>query len=176
MRTVVRTVEARDEHRPLARDKYSPPARDKHLHVRPSPTGRGIFTGRRLQPMQIVGEILGSIIEDPNYSSSYCYELGDDRCLEPDPPFRFLNHCCSPNCRFQWYDVTSAGESVARRRLFVLALRSIASGEQLTIDYRWPATMAIPCRCAARDCRGWVVDRLELDALPARRASAAAQG
>ncbi|HWC90775.1 MAG TPA: SET domain-containing protein [Pirellulales bacterium] len=158
----MRTVAADDEQR------SRPPARDKHLHVRPTRTGRGIFTGRHLQPWQIVGEILGRLVDDPDYSSSYCFELGDDRCLEPDPPFRFLNHSCSPNCRFQWYDVKSAGETDARRRGFVLALRAIASGEQLTIDYRWPAAMAIPCRCGELDCRGWVVDRLELDSLPAR--------
>jgi hypothetical protein len=137
------------------------------LHVLPCRTGRGVFAARRFDPHQIVGEILGSVIADPHYSSSYCYEMGDDRCLEPDPPFRFLNHSCSPNCRFQWYDVTSDREPTPRRRVFVLALRAIASGEQLTIDYRWPIAMAIPCRCGAADCRGWVVDRTELGALAA---------
>ena len=54
---------------------------------------------------------------------------------------RFVNHSCEPNC-----------EAVARRgRIFIVALRSIAPGEELTYDYlldlpgrHTAATMVLP--------------------------------
>jgi len=45
----------------------------------------------------------------------------------------------------------------------LIALRNIFAGEQLTIEYNWAATSAIPCECGASNCRGWVVCPWELD-------------
>ena len=45
----------------------------------------------------IIGEIMGHVFDDPNYSSPYCMDLEDGRQLEPDAPFRYVNHCCEPN-------------------------------------------------------------------------------
>lgn len=89
--------------------------------------------------------------------------MGDDRSLEPDPPFKFLNHSCTPNSVFQSYDIRSSGSEVPERRVFVIAFRAIRPGEEITIDYRWPAAMAIRCRCGCSNCRGWVIDEDELD-------------
>lgn len=50
--------------------------------------------------------------------------------------------------------------------LQVEAVRSIPKGDQITIDYAWPASMAIPCRCGSPGCRGWIVDPNELDRIP----------
>ena len=110
----------------------------------------------------MIGEILGTVVHSADYSSPYCYSMGDDRSLEPDAPFKFLNHSCSPNSTFEAYDVKSASGGVPERRVFVLALRSIRPGDEITIDYRWPATMAIRCRCGAANCRGWVIDEEDL--------------
>ena len=35
-------------------------------------------------------------------------------------------------------------------------------GDELTIDYAWEAEAAIPCLCAAENCRGWIVAIEEL--------------
>jgi SET domain-containing protein len=40
-------------------------------------------------------------------------------------------------------------------------IRPINAGEELLIDYCWPADAAIPCRCGALGCRGWIVDPAE---------------
>ncbi|HUY34709.1 MAG TPA: SET domain-containing protein [Pirellulales bacterium] len=131
-----------------------------------TPVGKGVFAGRRYQAAEIVGEIEGTVIDDADYGSNYCMDLGDDRCLEPAPPFRFMNHSCRPNCWLQWFDITAAPGIAAGRRMFVLALDQIEQGEQLTIDYAWPAHMAIPCRCHTPGCRGWIVAEEELAQMP----------
>lgn len=138
----------------------------KSLRIARTPLGKGLFAGRRYQAAEIVGEIEGTVIADADYGSNYCMDLGDDRCLEPAPPFRFMNHSCQPNCRLQWFDIDAAPGIIAGRRMFVLALDAIEPGDQLTIDYAWPAHMAIRCRCRAPGCRGWIVAEEELAQMP----------
>ena len=140
----------------------------KDLRIARTPMGLGVFARRRYTAGQVIGEIDGTVIDDPNYGSDYCMDFGDDLCLEPAPPFRYMNHSCEPNCRFSYYDVTAAGERTPTRRMFVLALDEIRPGEQLTIDYNWPANMAIRCLCHAPSCRGWVVGEDHLDRVIAK--------
>jgi hypothetical protein len=136
--------------------------RSKDVRVARTPVGRGVFAGRSYVSEEIVGEIEGTVIDDWDYGSEYCMDMGDSRCLEPSAPFRFVNHSCQPNCHFQWYDIVGQSNSPGKRRIFLLALRPISTGDELTIDYGWPAHMAIPCRCHSPKCRGWVVDAAEL--------------
>ena len=135
--------------------------------------GRGVFARRHYAAGEVIGEIQGTVMEGTDYASAYCYSMGDHRTLEPDAPFRFLNHSCLPNSRFEWYDVESPEGGATERRVFVLALDAIRPGEEFTIDYRWPPQMAIPCRCGAANCRGWVIDLDDLDDFLAARAAAA---
>jgi uncharacterized protein len=128
--------------------------------------GRGVFAERWFTEFEVIGEVHGEIIADLDYESRYCMDLGDTRCLEPSAPFRFMNHSCQPNCELHWFDIVR-GEGSAQRRLYVVALQRIADGTELTIDYAWPATMAIPCRCGSDDCRHWIVNDAELGTLVA---------
>ena len=120
--------------------------------------GLGVFSLRSFIPGEFIGPIRGEIMEDPQYSSDYCIDLGE-RSLEPAAPFRFLNHSCQPNCALivdddeadEDQDGTPRGLSV-----WLETLCQIASGEQMTIDYAWPADAAIPCQCGAASCRGGV--------------------
>ncbi|MEM9411199.1 MAG: hypothetical protein AAGA30_08805, partial [Planctomycetota bacterium] len=50
-----------------------------------------------------------------------------------------------------------------RKGLFVVALRSIQPGEELTIAYNWPADSAIECHCESENCVGWIVCESEID-------------
>jgi len=150
-----------------------PPARRtryKSVRIGRTRVGSGVFARRRYQAAAIIGEILGDVIDDPDYGSRYCMSIGGGRVLEPQAPFRYVNHSCEPNCEFDWFDLTPPGSSQARRRVFLLALREIKPGEELTIGYNWPAEMAIPCRCGAATCCGWIVAPDQLAALEARHA------
>ncbi|MEZ6111582.1 MAG: SET domain-containing protein-lysine N-methyltransferase [Pirellulaceae bacterium] len=135
---------------------------DRSVLVARTPVGKGVFARRRYAATAIIGEIEGTYF-DPSYGSDYCMTVSGDRRLEPSPPFRYVNHSCDPNCEFDWFQVREGAAS--RERVFLIALRDIRPGEELTIDYNWPAAGAIPCRCQSTNCRGWIVDPAQLDEL-----------
>lgn len=59
---------------------------------------------------------------------------------------RFLNHSCQPNCELFFWETD---DLTPNDRLWLQALRPIEPGEELTIDYAWPADAAIRCACGA---------------------------
>jgi len=67
---------------------------------------------------------------------------------------RWINHCCEPNCETQ--------ESRQGKRVFVVALRDIARGEELTYDYGLVIDEVLTdtlkrdyaCLCGVPSCRG----------------------
>jgi len=137
------------------------PAKGK-VRVARSQTGRGIFANRQFRQHDLIGEIAGQLIQDAAYGSDYCFDLDAGLRLEPVPPFRFINHSCDPNCEFDRFDLPSEDNSLPSTRIFLFAARSINPNDQLTIDYNWAASAAIPCRCGAANCRGWIVDPYDL--------------
>ncbi len=130
------------------------------VRVGRSNVGRGVFAKTKLRRGQKIGEFLGRVFEEADYKSEYCIDLGGDWQMEPGPPLRFINHRCDPNCEILYTD-EGRGAS-RRRRLWLYATRTIQPGEELNIDYGWPAEMAIPCQCGSGSCRGWVVAAAEL--------------
>jgi hypothetical protein len=138
-----------------------------------TPHGHGLFAARDFQRGEPIGRMDGQIIQDESYSSDYCVDLGNGYSLEPHAPFRYLNHSCEPNCELYLIENDERGNSLCMPRVAVETLRSIVAGEELTIDYGWPAEQAIPCGCGAEDCRGWVVAEEELHRLPKKSRRAA---
>jgi hypothetical protein len=140
------------------------------VRVSPSQHGLGVFSTRSLAVHELIGPIRGTIIDDPDYGSEYCMEIGKDSVLEPEGPFRFVNHSCQPNCRLLEVEPESAGkETAAAAQLWLEVLSDIAPGDQITIDYAWPADGAIPCDCGAPECRGWIVSAAEQYDIDPRR-------
>ncbi|MFM8705229.1 MAG: SET domain-containing protein [Planctomycetia bacterium] len=147
-------------------DRLSQFVRVDETHV-----GRGVFARRKLKGGMVLGEIQGEIFPVEPDDPSYCMELPSGRVLEPAAPLRFLNHSCDPNCElFYWFDEDG---SLQEDRLWLQTIRSINAGDELLIDYCWPADAAIPCRCGTPDCRGWIVDPEELHLLPRQEAPGA---
>jgi uncharacterized protein len=64
-------------------------------------------------------------------------------------PARHINHSCAPNCETQQ----------ARGQVWIVALRDIAPGEELTYDYGFGYAEAWdhPCRCGTPECAGYIV-------------------
>lgn len=141
------------------------------LRVGVSRHGLGVFAVRSFKRGDQIGPIEGTIVEDGQYGSDYCMELGTDGAIEPDAPFRFLNHCCCPNCALVEFEFESEDGTTVEPELWVEAETRIEAGEELTIDYAWPAKSAIPCSCGSKECRGWIVAEKELAqvARPRRR-------
>ncbi|MCC6415527.1 MAG: SET domain-containing protein-lysine N-methyltransferase [Opitutaceae bacterium] len=64
---------------------------------------------------------------------------------------RLANHSCDGNCE----------TDIIRGRVWIIALRDIAAGEEITYDYgfdysEWPRHR---CRCGAKKCVGYIVHR-----------------
>ena len=119
--------------------------------------GCGVFARLTLGREEVIGQVLGTVITDPEYSSRTCIDLGQSLSLEAIRPFRYLNHSCDPNCElFQWDEPRDPPQ------LWLQAVRPIDAGEELTIDYAWHADAAILCFCGSPVCRGWIVDNCEL--------------
>ena len=127
--------------------------------------GKGVFARQAIPEGTDLGQVLGKVIDDPDYASTYCIDLGDSLSLEPRPPFRFLNHRCEPNCALQLMAVTHADGSTAPSEVHIAAVADIPEGAELTIDYQWSADGAIKCLCGSNQCRGWVVAAEELPKL-----------
>jgi len=135
--------------------------RGLNVEIRDTEVGFGVFAGAAFELGEVVGEIKGKIHDDADYESDYCMDLGGDAKLEPKAPFRFLNHSCEPNCELVlWKKRKKKGRKYWR--LWLQTLRAIEPGEEMTIDYAWPAESAIPCRCHSRRCRGWIVHPEEI--------------
>jgi hypothetical protein len=138
---------------------------EQSVRVGASPNGLGVFSLRQFAANELLGPIEGRIMDDPQYESDYCMEVGDHLALEPAPPFRYLNHSCHPNCDLTEF---TREEDTGSRRLWVRVRTTIAPGEELTIDYAWPAETATPCNCGCPDCRHWIVAADELDQVVSR--------
>ncbi len=130
---------------------------DYGVRVTSSPTGLGVFASRPFSRRQVIGPILGEVIDDPHYGSNFCMELGGSLSLEPAWPFRLINHSCQPNCQLLTLEPSSENGVSRAPEAWLEVLADIEPGEQLTIDYGWPAEVAIPCNCGRPACRGWIV-------------------
>ena len=147
------------------RDRASGGRLTQLVEVGGTHVGRGVFARRGIGGGEIIGEVLGHILPTEPEDPHYCMELPSGRVLEPAPPLRFVNHGCDPNCElFYWFDEDG---SLQEDRLWLQTIRPIRAGEELLIDYCWPASAAIPCRCGSPACRGWIVDPEELHLLTA---------
>jgi uncharacterized protein len=64
---------------------------------------------------------------------------------------RYINHSCNPNCAVEQ----------TTRTLWIVALRHISDGEELTCNYGYeydPDTYHdFPCRCGATQCCGYIL-------------------
>ena len=122
-----------------------------------SPCGRGVFSRRRFAAGETIAGIGGEVITDPDYGSDSCIDLGGSGVLEPESPFCYLNHSCRPNCELTGRTTWDDDAAAIRHQTWLMALAEIATGDELTIDYAWPAASAIRCLCGSSDCRGWIV-------------------
>lgn len=125
------------------------------IRVAPAAYGQGVYACPNFRRGEKVGRIEGDVVLDETMGSEYAIDLSDGRLLEPWEPFRFLNHSCEPNCEL--LNFTPEGADKTEYEVRLKAIKAIAAGEQLTIDYAWSADAAIPCGCQAASCRGWIV-------------------
>jgi uncharacterized protein len=131
----------------------------EHLIFKASPIhGMGGFAKKDLKAgariIEYVGEriTIAESIERCSRENHCIFGLTEEEHLDGSVewnPARFLNHCCSPNAEAQ----------LAEGRIWIVALRDIASGEEVTFDYGYDLEdyRAHPCACGAAGCVGFIV-------------------
>lgn len=129
------------------------------VRVAKSPNGLGVFATSPIQAFQAVGQIHGKIMP-AGYRSEYCMGFGDGG-LEPDEPYRRVNHSCDPNCELIEWNIPNPDTGEIVRELWLQTIRPVALDEELTIDYAWESKAAIVCHCGSPKCRGWIVKKDE---------------
>ena len=82
----------------------------------------------------------------------YIFSVSDETDLDGNVdwnPARLLNHCCSPNA-----EAECIGE-----RIWIVALRDIRAGEEITFNYNYDLVdyKDHPCGCGAPNCVGYIV-------------------
>lgn len=117
--------------------------------------GQGAFAGEPVPARRKIGEIRGESISvaearirATRSERIMIVELSDRRAIDfskSADPMRYTNHSCRPNARL----------CIRQGRVEFYALRDIASGEEITVDYgQTHHEGRLRCRCGAAGCRG----------------------
>jgi SET domain-containing protein len=110
----------------------------------------GIYEGRRYTMRQAQRR-------DWDHGLTYAFGLSDGSVIDATQggnATRHINHSCSPNC-----EAFEARGSNGRPSIEFYAMRDIAAGEELFLDYRLEVDgsqdrSAFDCSCGSDGCRG----------------------
>ena len=117
--------------------------------------GQGAFAAEAIPPRLKIGEIRGESISvaDARIRATrseriMIVELSARRAIDfsmSADPMRYTNHSCVPNARL----------CIRQGRVEFYALRAIAAGEEITVNYgQTHHDGRLACRCGAPGCRG----------------------
>ena len=122
----------------------------KHIYIRASKVhGMGVAAGEDIKKGEVIQHIKGEAkflaIKDKEGSLAYpnWIGVGKDRWIDPDYPNQYLNHSCDPN-------------SGVKGRVTMYAIKDIAEGEEITIDYstiEGDDYWEMNCSCGSKNCR-----------------------
>ena len=130
-----------------------------HLIFKSSPIhGTGGFARTELVRGTHVIEYVGRIIskqesiERCRGGNEYVFSVDEETDIDGNVewnPARFLNHSCAPNCEAELID----------GKIWIVALRDIQAGEEITFDYGYDLEdyRDHPCACGAAECAGYIV-------------------
>ena len=155
----------------VMKDSNTPPANlktsSRKIQVKKSGIhGKGVFAARDIAKGETLIEYVGEIISaqeaedrhphdpaDPNHT--FYFQVDEDKVIDAlhgGNSARWINHCCTPNCK----------PDVVDGRVFIKAKKNISMGEELNYDYGLiidePITKKLiaqyPCWCGSTKCRG----------------------
>ena len=140
--------------------------RSSSIHAAGCYTMRPIKRGVRI--VEYDGPRLSKEEADIRYEGryvTYLFACGEKEVIDGFGTAMFLNHCCNPNCE---------SDNIGGR-VFIVAIRDIAAGEELTYEYNLHDSDddEADCYCGAEKCRGTMFSEDEVKRR-ARKARASA--
>ena len=122
------------------------------VKIKSIPISKGLFATQKIKRGEIVARIKGDIVPEvysngKKNKSRTAIELDKGNLLEPEYPWKEINHSCDPNCSFE-------GFNDKKGIILLRAVRKINKYEELRIDYAWEKKDAIPCACGSKKCKG----------------------
>jgi SET domain-containing protein len=128
------------------------PFRRSRIHSTGGYTRADLAAGTRL--IEYVGDKItkAESLRRCEADNEYIFTLDDEHDIDGNVswnPARFINHSCAPNCE----------AALEAGRVWIVALRDIAAGEELTFDYGYDLVdyREHPCRCRAPECVDYIV-------------------
>jgi SET domain-containing protein len=120
--------------------------------------GRGLFTAQAItrgtRIIQYTGEKIPKAESATRLAAgnAYIFHLNDRYDIDGQVlrnKARYINRSCDPNCAVQ----------LTTRTVWIVALRDITAGEELTYNYGYELedTPAHPCTCGAEHCCGFML-------------------
>ncbi len=137
----------------------SPVAKKEMIEFRDSGIhGMGGFALRKIRKGTAMIEYVGEKITKAEAAlrvaadNPFVFILDDETDVDgnvPWNPARFLNHSCEPN----------AVAEIFGDQIWVMALRTIQTGEEITFNYSYDVENyeEHPCKCGAAQCVGYMV-------------------
>jgi SET domain-containing protein len=101
------------------------------LSVRRSRTGKGLFAAQDIPKGSCILEYTGRLLsaeEAERGNGKYYFEVSAKQTIDGNVRTnlaRYINHSCRPNCQAEG----------PRGRVFIVAIRDIKAGKELTYDY-----------------------------------------
>lgn len=133
----------------------------------------GCYTTRPIRKGTLIIEYVGEYLtyeqaDDlyDDFPNTYLFGLdGGKKIIDGFGVACFVNHSCQPNCE----------TDQIRGKMWIIALRDIAAGEELTYDYNlFDGEDDAPCLCGSKRCRGSLYSASHLRKLAKKRAKTAA--
>ena len=122
--------------------------RSSSIHAAGCYTTQPIRQGARV--CEYDGRRLSKSVADERYADrpvTYLFTCGPNTVIDGFGTAMFLNHSCDPNC-----------ETVQEvdGRIYIIAIRNVAAGEELTYEYNLHDSdeAGADCYCGAGACRG----------------------
>ena len=120
--------------------------------------GQGLFAAEDIKKgtrlMQYIGEKIASRERARRLAAgnAYIFHLTYRYAIDGQTlanTARYINHSCDPNCVVEKTPDT----------IWIVALREITAGEELTYNYGYDATnyQENPCNCGAQSCCGYIL-------------------
>lgn len=122
----------------------------KHIYICTSKIdGLGVSIGENTKKDEIIARIRGEmkLKVNKNFKDTFANPdwvgVAKNQWIDPEKPYKFLNHSCSPTAGF-------------KGRVTLVALRNMKEGEEITIDYSMvegDPNWKMKCMCSEKNCR-----------------------